>query len=60
MNNKKNAVIITLFIAAVFIIIAILGIAEHIPFIGKIFAFIIAISLTAFIVLFFVIIERRK
>ena len=43
MNNKKIAVIISAFIAVLFIIIGIIAIAGHIPFFGKPLTLIFAI-----------------
>ncbi|MDE6863141.1 MAG: hypothetical protein K2J41_02010 [Eubacterium sp.] len=60
MNNKKIAVIISAFIAVLFIIIGIIAIAGHIPFFGKPLTLIFAIILIIFILGFFVIIGKRR
>ncbi|MDE5963943.1 MAG: hypothetical protein K2G65_00910 [Eubacterium sp.] len=60
MNNKKIAVIISVFIAVLFIIIGIIAIAGHIPFLGKPLTLIFAIILIIFILGFFIIIGKRR
>ncbi len=60
MNNKKIAVIISAFIAVLFIIIGIIAIAGHIPFFGKPLTLIFAIILIIFIWGFFIIIGKRR
>lgn len=60
MNNKKIAVIISAFIAVLFIIISIIAIAGHIPFFGKPLTLIFAIILIIFILGFFIIIGKRR
>ena len=60
MNNKKIAVIISAFIALLFIIIGIIAIAGHIPFFGKPLTLIFAIILIIFILGFFIIIGKRR
>lgn len=60
MNNKKIAVIISAFIAVLFIIIGIIAIAGHIPFFGKPLTLIFAIILIIFILGFFIIIGKRR
>jgi len=61
MNNKKAAVIVTLFIIALFIIIGFIAVSGHIPLLGKPLALIFALILILFIIGFFVrIIKRRK
>lgn len=60
MNNKKIALIVTVFIITMFVIIGIIALAGHIPFLGKPLTFIFAIILVLFTVGFFVIIIRRK
>ena len=60
MNNKKIAVIISAFIAVLFIIIGIIAIAGHIPFFGKPLTLIFAIILIIFILGFFIIIVKRR
>lgn len=60
MNNKKIAVIISVFIAVLFIIIGIIAIAGHIPFFGKPLTLIFAIILIIFILGFFIIIGKRR
>lgn len=60
MNNKKIAVILSVFIAVLFIIIAIIAVAGHIPFLGKPLTLIFAIILIVFILGFFIIIGKRR
>lgn len=60
MNNKKIAVIISVFIAVLFIIIGIIAVAGHIPFLGKPLTLIFAIILIIFILGFFIIIGKRR
>lgn len=60
MNNKRIAVIISVFIAVLFIIIGIIAIAGHIPFFGKPLTLIFAIILIIFILGFFIIIGKRR
>ncbi len=60
MNNKKIAVILSVFIAVLFIIIGIIAVAGHIPFLGKPLTLIFAIILIVFILGFFIIIGKRR
>lgn len=60
MNNKKIAVILSVFIAVLFIIIGIIAVAGDIPFLGKPLTLIFAIILIVFILGFFIIIEKRR
>ncbi len=60
MNNKRIAVIISVFIAVLFIIIGIIAVAGHIPFLGKPLTLIFAIILIIFILGFFIIIGKRR
>lgn len=60
MNNKKIAVILSVFIAVLFIIIGIIAAAGHIPFLGKPLTLIFAIILIVFILGFFIIIGKRR
>lgn len=60
MNNKKIAVILSVFIAVLFIIIGIIAVAGHIPFLGKPLTLIFAIILIVFILGFFIIIAKRR
>ncbi|MGN1420814.1 MAG: hypothetical protein ACI4XC_04820 [Eubacterium sp.] len=60
MNNKKIAVIVILFVTIFLFITALLGVAGHIPFIGKPLVFIIAILLLAFVTGFFAILIFRR
>ncbi|MDE6469530.1 MAG: hypothetical protein K2L19_00725 [Eubacterium sp.] len=59
MNNKKIALIIILFVAGFMVLAAILGIAGHIPFLGKALSLIIAAVLIIFVLLFFVAAKRK-
>lgn len=60
MNNKKKAMYLVGFIAALFAIIGTIAIAEHLPIIGKPLVFILAIILIIFVITFCVIIMRRQ
>lgn len=60
MNNKKIAVILSVFIAVLFIIIGIIAVAGHIPFLGKPLTLIFAIILIVFVLGFFIIIGKRR
>lgn len=59
MDNKKIAVIITIMILFIFIVSALIAISEHIPFIGKAFAFFFAIILAAGILLIVIYAARK-
>lgn len=60
MNNKKIAVIVTIFITIFIFIASLLGVAGHIPIIRKPLVFIIAIALLAFTTGFFALIVFRR
>ena len=60
MNNKRIAVIISVFIAVLFIIIGIIAVAGHIPFLGKPLTLIFEIILIIFILGFFKKIGKRR
>ncbi len=60
MNNKKIAIIIVLFIVGFMAITALLGIAGHIPFLGKAISLILASALIIIVLLFFIISGKRK
>lgn len=60
MSNKKIAIIVTAFIIVVLFIAGIMGIAGHIPLLGKPIVFIFSIILVAFVLGFFVIIAKRR
>lgn len=60
MNNKNIAIIIALFIAGFMVLAAILGIAGHIPFLGKALSLIIVAILILFVLLFFIFAAKRK
>lgn len=60
MNNKKAAIIVSVFIVSLFIIIGLIGIAQHIPFLGKPLVFIFAIILMIFIIAFFILLVKRR
>lgn len=60
MSNKMIAIIVTTFIIVFFAIAAILGIAGHIPFLGKALSLIIAVILIIFVIGFFVIISVKR
>ena len=56
MNNKK-AILVILFIVIFMILAAIMGIAGHIPFLGKAISFAIAAVLIIFVLVFFIFIS---
>lgn len=60
MDNKRIAAIVVVFIVGFMLIAAIMGIGAHIPFLGKGIAFIFAILLVLFVLVFFVIIGRKR
>lgn len=60
MSNKKIALLVTVFIAVLFIIIGIIALAGHIPLLGKPLTFIFAVVLVVFVLGFFIIIGKRK
>lgn len=60
MSNKKIALIVTAFIVVVLLIAGMMGIAGHIPLLGKPIVFIFSIILAAFVVGFFIIIAKRR
>lgn len=60
MNNRKTAVIISIFIVVMFIIIGFMGISTHIPFIGRALSLIFAVMLIIFVILTVIISGRRK
>lgn len=60
MNNRKKAMYLVGFIAALFVIIAAIAIAEHLPIIGKLLVTIPIILLIIFVITFFVILIRRQ
>lgn len=60
MNNKKIALTVTAFIIVFMLIVLIIGISGHIPFIGKGLMLIFAVTLIIFVLIFFIIIARRK
>lgn len=60
MSNKKIAVLVSVFIA-VFLLIALgMGVLSRIPFLGKVFAFLLAGLLIVFVVSFFLLAGRKK
>lgn len=60
LNNRKIVLIVMLFIALFMIGAVSLGIAEHIPFLGKALTLIIAAAIILFVLVFFVLVNRRK
>lgn len=60
MSNKNKAFIVTVFIVIFLVIVLFLGIAKHIPFLSKALSLIAAIVLIAFVLIFFIIIRRKK
>lgn len=61
MNNKK-VIFVVIFIAVFMMLAAIMGIAGHIPFLGKAISFAIAAVLIIFVLIFFIFISggRKK
>lgn len=61
MNNKK-VILVVIFIAVFMMLAAIMGIAGHIPFLGKAISFAIAAVLIIFVLIFFIFISggRKK
>mgnify|MGYP006922122877 CR=1 FL=1 len=60
MSNKNRAFIVTVFIVIFLFIVLFLGIAEHIPFLSKALSLITAVVLIAFVLIFFIIIRKKK
>ena len=60
MSNKKIAVIVILFVSAFLVIVSLMGIAGHIPFIKKPLVFIIAILLVTMVTGFFALLAFIK
>lgn len=60
MNNRKIAVIISIFIVVMLIVIGFMGIASRIPFVGRALALIFAVILIIFVILTVIISGRRK
>lgn len=60
MDNKKNAIIVAIFIIIFMIIAGIIGISGKLPVIGKISVFIFAILLVLFVLVFFIILAKRR
>lgn len=61
MNNKK-VILVVIFIAVFMMLATIMGIAGHIPFLGKAISFAIAAVLIIFVLIFFIFISggRKK
>lgn len=60
MNNKKIAFAAILFIAIFLISCLALAAAGHIPFIGRALSLIIAVIAIIFVLVFFIIISKKK
>lgn len=60
MSNKKIAVTVILFVSVFLFIVALLGVAGHIPIIRKPLVFIISIILLAFVLGFFSLLAFRR
>lgn len=58
--NKKAAVTVVAFILVFMFLAVIMGLSEHIPFIGKVIATIIALIIIAFVILLFAIISGKR
>lgn len=60
MKNKKAAWAVIIFIIVFMLIAALLALGEHIPFIGKGLALIFAVICAVFVIIFFIIISKKK
>ncbi len=60
MSSKKAAAMLVVFIAALFLLIGVIAVSDHIPILGKPLVFVFAIILVIFVVGFFAVIARRK
>lgn len=60
--NHKKVILIVLFIVIFMMFAAVMGIAGHIPFLGKVISFAIAAVLIVFVLVFFIFISggRKK
>ena len=60
--NHKKVILIVLFIVIFMMLAAVMGIAGHIPFLGKVISFAIAAVLIVFVLIFFIFIlgGRKK
>ena len=60
MSNKKTALIVVLFIIGFLVIVGLMSISSHIPFIGKALALIFAVILIIFVIAVNVFAGKRK
>lgn len=60
MDNRKIAIIVVIFIACMFGIIALMGISSHIPLLRRPLTFIFALVLVVFVIIFFTVIAKRR
>ena len=60
MENKKIAIIVSIFIVIFLILTGLIGLAGKIPFLSKPLVFIFAIILVLFVLGFFIIISKRR
>ncbi len=60
MDNKKIAVIISIFIVGFLAITAVMGLLSKLPFVGKAIALILAVILIIFVLSIFLISGRKK
>lgn len=60
MNNKKIAIIVSVFILVLFILIGFMGIMGKIPLLGKPIAFITSIIIILFVLGFITVIAKRR
>ena len=60
MNNKKAAIILSVFIIGFLAIVGLMGLSSHIPFIGKALALIFGVILIIFVIAITVFAAKRK
>lgn len=60
MENKKTAIIVSIFIVIFLLLAGLIGLAGKIPFLSKPLVFIFAIILVLFVLGFFIIISKRR
>lgn len=60
MENKKIAIIVSIFIVIFLLLAGLIGLAGKIPFLSKPLVFIFAIILVLFVLGFFIIISKRR
>ena len=60
MENKKIAIIVSIFIVIFLLLAGLIGLAGKIPFLSKPLVFIFAIILVLFVLGFFIVISKRR